>query len=142
MKDFGQRSVANHLIKFPKLEQAVLTNIEEYFDLVCMDYGLITVEQKRPLLKDIRYVLLDNIAEEVKLEFHDTNNKKLLICVCTADGVIETLNVVDLFSKKNSIEITIDVFFKFTDAFLSIDEETRKLMLYTTEFTWHTDNSA
>jgi hypothetical protein len=134
------RSNVRHLNKASKLEQA-LVSIEENLDRICKVYRLITAEQKRVLLKDIKYMLLDNIVEEVKLDFFDpADNSNVFECLCTADGLTEIFNAVDQGKENENVDhVAIDVFFKFTDAFLSIGAETQKIMLCSTEFVWHTD---
>lgn len=136
------RSNVSRSSNVDKLEQA-LVRIAENLDHFCKEYRLISVEQKRVLLKDIQYMLLDNIVEEVKLDFYDSvENSNILVCLCTADGLTEILNVINQGKTRENIEnVGIDVFFKFTDAFLSLGEEIQKIMLCSTAFVWHTDST-
>jgi len=129
------------LIKISNLEET-LCSIEEYLSNTCKVYRLITDEQNRVLLRDIQYLLFDNIAEEVKLVFYDPGKRiKLLECLCTVDGLTEILNIVDKSTNNDSVDIAIDAIFKFTDTFLSISKETQKIMLCTTEFVWQSDST-
>lgn len=136
-----KRSNVNSVKAF-KLEQALLS-IEENLDHICNVHRLITNEQKMALLKDIKYLLLDNIAQEVKLDFYDPIDKiNVMECFYTADGLREKFTVVDQNRDMSGVNVTIDVFFKFTDAFLSLGEEVQKILLRNTDFEWYPDSNA
>ena len=88
-------------------------------------------------------MLLDNIVEEVKVDFYDSvDNTNILECLCTTDGLTEIFNIVDQSRESGNVDnVAIDVFFKFTDAFLSLSVETQKIMLCSTSFVWQTDST-
>lgn len=127
--------------KWSQLEQA-LVKIEAHLEQICDVYGLITCEQKLILRKDIKYLLLDHIAQEVKLTFYDRGkNINVLECLYTPQGVTETASGIGRNRYPSGVDIAIEVVFKFTDAFLSMGEDSQKLLLCNTDFEWYPEGN-
>jgi len=115
-----------------------IDRIEEDLQLINSRYGLLAPDQHPLLLKDIKYLLLDNIAKKVRLVFHDrqAEGRVLLEYAYTLDGFEESQKVTDAHLAGLS-DISFDIFIEFTDAFLALDKKIQTLMLHNTEFEWY-----
>ena len=126
------------------MEPASLANVLEQIgdDLDAIDkaYGLLSDEEKSVLLRDIEYLFLDNIAEEIRFVFYDPHNKGFIYPLCTysRDGVRRPPGVMDSLSEHVNEELVFDVFVEFSEAFLRLDPEEQKLLLGNTERDWYT----
>lgn len=117
-----------------------LSQIEVSLDFISNRYGLLSREQQPVLLKDIKYLLLDNIAKEIKLIFYnpDRPNQVFLEYVYTASKISEPRNMLDdILGSPGPSAVAFDVYIEFTSAFLSLDRETQDLLQRNTEFEWY-----
>ena len=126
------------------MEPVILTNVLRHIgdDLDAIDkaYGLLSQEDKTVLLRDIEYLFLDNIAEEIRFVFYDPHNKGSihLLYAYSRDGVRRPSGVMDGLSEYADAELVFDVFVEFSEAFLRLDPEEQTLLLGNTERDWYT----
>ncbi|HIJ90583.1 MAG: hypothetical protein OEV89_07425 [Desulfobulbaceae bacterium] len=115
-----------------------LSQIEESLDLITAT-GLLTREQKPVLLKDIKYLLLDNIAKEIKLIFYnpDRPDQVFLEYVYTSSMISEPRNMLDDILSSDPSAVAFDVYIEFTRAFHGLDRNLRDLLQKNTEFEWY-----
>jgi hypothetical protein len=126
------------------MEHVILTNVLRHIgdDLDTIDkaYGLLSDEEKTVLLRDIEYLFLDNIAEEIRFVFHDPHNKGSihLLYAYSNDGMRRASGVMDSLAEYAHGELVFDVFVEFSEAFLRLDPVEQELLLGNTERDWYT----
>ena len=115
-----------------------LTRIEADLQTINSRYGLITSDLQPVLIKDIKYLLLDNIAKGIKLVFYnpDSDGQILFEYVYTLDDLDRSPRE-EKSLEDFSTDISFDIFIEFTDEFLSLDKKIQTLILQNTEFEWY-----
>jgi len=115
-----------------------LNRIEADLQAISSRYGLITPDLRPVLIKDIKYLLLDNIARGIKLVFYnpDLDGRILFEYEYTVDDLHGPPRE-DKPLHDFSTDISFDIFIEFTDEFLSLDKRIQTLILQNTEFEWY-----
>ena len=124
----------------PVILANVLKHIGDDLDAIDKAYGLLSDEEKTTLLRDIEYLFLDNIAEEIRFVFYDPHNKGpiQLVCAYSRDCIRRPSGVMDSLAEEVHGELVFDVFVEFSEAFLRLDTEEQELLLGNTERDWYT----
>jgi hypothetical protein len=124
----------------PVILANVLKHIGDDLDAIDKAYGLLSDEEKTMLLRDIEYLFLDNIAEEIRFVFYDPHNKGSihLLYAYSCDGIRRPSGVMDNLAEEVHGELVFDVFVEFSEAFLRLDPEEQELLLGNTERDWYT----
>jgi hypothetical protein len=120
--------------------QRVFARIDEDIDTINRSYGLMSSEHKDMLLKDIKYLLLDNIAREIRLVFYDPQNRDSVFFqyVYALDARTDPGSGAHNRRGEPPMEAAFDVFVEFTEGFLRLDSEDQTLLLQNTELDWFT----
>ncbi|MBF0508646.1 MAG: hypothetical protein HQK57_06940 [Deltaproteobacteria bacterium] len=124
-----------------------VSDVDRIFD--CLDqhlgylnrhFGLMTEARQTRLTRDIRYLLLDNIARRIRLAFYDPADREaiLLQFVYSLEDEVELPDHINFTLNESLGSIAFDVFIEFTEAFLSLPKEDRELLINNTETKWHT----
>jgi len=117
----------------------VLERISEDLDAIDEAYGLLSSDQKAVLLRDIEYLFVDNIAEEIRFVFYDPRNRGsvFLQYVYSPDGIRRPSGMIDAMKEDIPGELVFDVFVEFTEAFLHLEPEQQNQLLRNTERDWY-----
>jgi hypothetical protein len=104
--------------------------------------GVLSVEEKERMLDDLRYLLLDNIADEIRFDFYvpDQPEGDWYRSVYRRDGEISkqgSVGGIDGLPVKN---IAFDVSIDFMAPFLSLEQRCKNHLLGNTEFVWHSSD--
>ena len=112
--------------------------IEQDLNLINKTFEILSMKEESKLLRDIKYLLLDNIAKKIRLAFYDINDKDdvLYQYVYRNNGSVEKdvlPATIENFSGEN---LAFDVFIDFKDAFLELDSSDKDMLLQNTEYDW------
>jgi hypothetical protein len=124
----------------PVILANVLKHIGDDLDAIDKAYGLLSDKEKAVLLRDIEYLFLDNIAEEIRIVFYDPSNKGSihLLYAYSRDGMRRPSGVMNGLAEYARVELVFDVFVEFSEAFLRLEPEEQELLLSNTERDWYT----
>jgi len=124
----------------PVILENVLKHIGDDLDAIDNAYGLLSDEEKTVLLRDIEYLFLDNIAEEIRFVFYDPRDKDSIYPLYTysRDGMWRPSGAMGSIAEHAHGELVFDVFVEFSEAFLRLDPEDQALLLGNTERDWYT----
>lgn len=106
-------------------------------------HGLLSQEQKGALLRDIEYLFMDNIAEEIRFVFYDPLNRDsvFLQSVYARDTIRKPSTVFDDLKGELPQELVFDIFVVFSKGFLQLESGEQELLLGNTERNWYTYES-
>lgn len=120
-----------------KLDKMVET-MEQDLNLINNTFEIMSSKEQLRLSKDIKYLLLDNIAEKIRFAFYDVRNKGdvLYQYIYKNNGLAEKSDLPDSFECFVGESIAFDVFIDFTDTFLELRKQERDMLLNNTEYDW------
>ncbi|KPA14587.1 hypothetical protein MHK_005205 [Candidatus Magnetomorum sp. HK-1] len=119
-----------------KLEK-LLYRIADDLKSINNKFDILTHEQLNMLYRDIRYVFLDNIAQEIRLVFYDPKlNNTYWEYKYSKDGTAQLDG--DIHSDSIIEDLVFDVFIDFTKPFLGLQSDDRDVLLNNTELDWFT----
>lgn len=100
--------------------------------------GVLSGEQKRNMLNDLRYVLLDNIADEIRFDFYRPGHPDgtWFRSVYRRDGRISRRGSVEGIESLPAENIAFDVSIAFTRPFLDLAQQDKDHLLGNTDFDW------
>ncbi|MBF0508209.1 MAG: hypothetical protein HQK57_04690 [Deltaproteobacteria bacterium] len=118
----------------------LLDRLDRGLDYLNRRFELMTVSRRVSLSRDIRYLLLDNIARCVRLTFYDPDDRATILFqfVYALEDNIQTPESIDISLNESPGYIAFDVFIEFTETFLSLNREDQELLINNTEITWQT----
>ncbi|MBF0204704.1 MAG: hypothetical protein HQK67_10425 [Desulfamplus sp.] len=116
----------------------MLETMERDLILINSTFEIVSSKEEAKLLKDIKYLLLDNIARKIRFLFYDISNKDDILYqyVYRNNGVADKPDSPDSLDDFVGDAIAFDVFIDFTDTFLSLRKQDRDLLLQNTEYDW------
>ncbi|MBF0232007.1 MAG: hypothetical protein HQK62_00850 [Desulfamplus sp.] len=127
------------------MSQYPLAQLDSMLEIMEQDLGLInstfkimSLKEEQKLSKDIKYLLLDNIARKIRFSFYDISNKDdvLYEYIYKINGVAEKTDFPESFDDFHVDTIAFDVFIDFTETFLSLRKQQRDTLLGNTEYDW------
>ncbi len=122
----------------PEKLDKMLETIEEDLSLINKTFEIMSSRDQLKLSKDIKYLLLDNIAEKIRFAFYDIDNKDDILYqyIYKNNGMAEKPDLADSFDLFAGEAIAFDVFIDFTDSFLDLKKQERDILLNNTEYDW------
>ena len=116
----------------------MLKMIEQDLGLINKTFKIMSLEEELKLLKDIKYLLLDNIARKIRFAFYDINNKDdvLYQYVYRNNGSAQKDTLPDTSEVFCGENLAFDVFIDFNDTFLKLDGLDKDILLQNTEYDW------
>ncbi|MBF0397858.1 MAG: hypothetical protein HQK78_13850 [Desulfobacterales bacterium] len=115
----------------------LILQIQADLEIINKNFSIIPSAQRVKLLRDIKYVFLDNIAKEIKFAFYDPKNKANIFRQYIYKSNGETQNLGNMYLIEKAKNIAFDVFIEFTDTFLGLDTKFQNLLLKNTEYEWY-----
>ncbi|MBF0573976.1 MAG: hypothetical protein HQK69_09490 [Desulfamplus sp.] len=122
----------------PEKLDEMLKFIEHDLNLINRTFEIMSSKEELKLSKDIKYLLLDNIAEKIRFAFYNVNNKEDILYqyLYKNNGAAEKSDLPDSFDNITGETIAFDVFIDFTENFLALKKNERDLLLNNTEYDW------
>lgn len=119
-------------------QDKMLNVVERDLGLINKTFQIMSSEAELKLLKDIKYLLLDNIAKKIRFAFYDINNKDDVSYqyVYRNTGSVEKEHLPDTRDDFFGENLAFDVFIDFNDNFLKLDSLNKNILLQNTEYDW------
>ncbi|MBF0467389.1 MAG: hypothetical protein HQK61_00650 [Desulfamplus sp.] len=127
------------------MRQSPLAQLDDMVERMEHDLGLInstfeimSSKEQKKLSKDIKYLLLDNIAKKIRFTFYDIKNRDAVLYqyIYRNNGVADKSDFPGSFDNFKDDSIAFDVFIDFTDTFLALRKQDRDTLLQNTEYDW------
>ncbi len=121
----------------PQKLDAMLEMVEHDLSLINSTFEIMSSKDELKLSKDIKYLLLDNIAEKIRFAFYDVTNRDdvLYQYIYKNNGLADKSDFPDSFDGFSG-DIAFDVFIDFTETFLELRKQERDMLLNNTEYDW------
>jgi hypothetical protein len=105
--------------------------------------GVLSIEEKEKMLDDLRYLLMDNIADKIRFDFYAPHEPEgeWFRSVYRRDGGVSQKGSVGGIDGLTVENIAFDVSIEFMAPFLSLEKSCMDHLLGNTEFVWHTHDN-
>ncbi|MBF0241687.1 MAG: hypothetical protein HQK64_04325 [Desulfamplus sp.] len=126
------------LLSIEKLDK-MLEVMESDLSLISSSFQIMSSKEQLKLSNDIKYLLLDNIAQKIRFVFYDVGNRDDILCqyIYNNNGFAQKPHFFESsFDRYRGETIAFDVFIDFTDSFLSLKRQDRDILLNNTEYDW------
>ncbi|MBF0228378.1 MAG: hypothetical protein HQK63_02105 [Desulfamplus sp.] len=122
----------------PEKLDEMLQFMEHDLNLINSTFEIMSSKDELKLAKDIKYLLLDNIAEKIRFAFYNVSNREDILYqyLYKNNGITEKSDLPDSFDDMAGKTIAFDVFIDFTENFLALKKSERDMLLNNTEYDW------
>ncbi len=117
----------------------ILLQVDRDIELIKAKCEMATSNEIVSLSRDIKYLLVDSIAQTIWLSFYDPEDRESVFFkhVYSLEGTSWISEAVDNARSGIGSSIAFDAAIEFTETFIELDKKTQKLLLGNTELEWN-----